>query len=146
MPAQLTRADVNAATIQQAADDLAIQSPIRSWDVRDGQLLLYIATGDVTRWTPPEFADDPVGATQAGDPATKKPEPSPSDLRSAPASPASPGQPTPTDAYETLLKRELITFARQRGIDVLSRWRKRHLIAALREWDRRQSLLQTEEE
>lgn len=43
--------DVNSAMLQQAADELEIAVPIRSWHVRDGALVLRLAYGGEAVWT-----------------------------------------------------------------------------------------------
>ena len=47
---QIREKDVNSAMIQQAADELDIGVPIRSWAVVDGKLELSLAYGGVARW------------------------------------------------------------------------------------------------
>ncbi|MDX1664840.1 MAG: hypothetical protein R3272_13695 [Candidatus Promineifilaceae bacterium] len=138
MPAYLTRADVNPATIQQAADELGIQSPIRSWDVEGGQLLLRIATGNTVTWTPPESR---IGANPDVLPDGKGARlPLLKERADSPARGARAPDKQRASDYETMLKRELKALATRRGLRPLSSWRKRHLIAALREQDHYRSL------
>lgn len=46
----IRESDVNSAMLQQAADELEIAVPIRSWHVEDGELVLYLAYGGAARW------------------------------------------------------------------------------------------------
>ena len=46
----IQQADVNMAMIQQAAEELEIGVPIRSWRVDGGELVLELAYGGQARW------------------------------------------------------------------------------------------------
>lgn len=45
--------DVNSAMLQQAAEELEIGVPIRSWRVEAGELVLSLAYGGEAVWRPP---------------------------------------------------------------------------------------------
>lgn len=58
----IQESDVNSAMLQQAAEELEIGVPIRSWRVEGGELVLSLAYGGEASWSQGGSAEGPDGA------------------------------------------------------------------------------------
>ena len=109
----LKATDVNHATIRQAVDDLEIGVPVRSWEVRDGKLLLHLAYArEPAVWSPPGSEEARPGS--AGEEETGPP-------------------PIPDGNLDRLLKKDLQKLAHAHGVPHTYDLLKAELVAALEE-------------